>query len=120
MPAAYRSYLIFYRPIRNGVEVLTVLHGARDLQAIIERLTGERLTRVDGSGLLGECFGPFLFFGSFGLMFGGDRTLPWPLPKREGDGTLAAGLLEIGAEPADRAAAFFFGPLVVEGNEAGE
>jgi toxin ParE1/3/4 len=40
MPASFRSYLIFYRPIKNGVEVLTVLHGARDLQGIIERLTG--------------------------------------------------------------------------------
>ncbi len=33
---------------------------------------------------------------------------------------MAGGVLEIGAEPADEAAAFFFGPLVVEGDEAGE
>jgi len=38
MPAAFRSYLIFYRPIEQGVEILTVLHGSRDLAAVIERL----------------------------------------------------------------------------------
>jgi hypothetical protein len=75
---------------------------------------------VDGSGLLGEGFGPLLFFSAFGFLFGGDRTLPWPLPKREGDVVLAAGVLEIGAEPADRAAAFIFCAIVVEGDEASE
>ena len=30
---------------------------------------------------------------------------------------LSAGVLEIGSEPADRAASFFFGALVVEGDE---
>ena len=38
MPSPYRKYLVFYRQIENGVEVLTVLHGARDLQAALERL----------------------------------------------------------------------------------
>ncbi len=38
MPAAFRSYLIFYRPIEQGVEILTVLHGSRDLAAVLERL----------------------------------------------------------------------------------
>ena len=40
----------------------------------------------------------------------------------EGDGGLflAAGVLEVGAEPADDAAAFFFGALVVEGDESAE
>jgi hypothetical protein len=33
---------------------------------------------------------------------------------------LAGGVLEVGAEPADEAAAFFCGALVVEGDEAGE
>jgi toxin ParE1/3/4 len=27
----YPSYLIFYRPITDGIEVIRVLHGARDL-----------------------------------------------------------------------------------------
>ena len=40
MPSGFRNYLIFYRPIENGVEVLTVLHGARGLQAALERLLG--------------------------------------------------------------------------------
>jgi toxin ParE1/3/4 len=31
-----KKYLIFYRPIDNGVEILRVLHGARDLDAILE------------------------------------------------------------------------------------
>jgi toxin ParE1/3/4 len=31
LPRGYRNYLVFYRPIEDGVEVLTVLHGARDL-----------------------------------------------------------------------------------------
>jgi toxin ParE1/3/4 len=38
MPSPFRNYLIFYRPIENGVEVLTVLHGARDLQTVLARL----------------------------------------------------------------------------------
>jgi hypothetical protein len=33
---------------------------------------------------------------------------------------LAGGVLEVGAEPADDAAAFFFGALVVEGDETGQ
>ncbi len=35
MPAPYRNYLVFYRPLKNGVEILTVLHGARDLEAVV-------------------------------------------------------------------------------------
>jgi len=31
----FRSYLIFYRPIPNGIEVFRVLHGARDLDGIL-------------------------------------------------------------------------------------
>ena len=41
MPSPFRNYLVFYRPIEEGIEVLTVLHGARHLQAILERLLGE-------------------------------------------------------------------------------
>lgn len=32
----FRNYLIFYRPIERGIEVLRIIHGARD----IERLFG--------------------------------------------------------------------------------
>ena len=31
------SYVIFYRPIRGGVEFVRVLHGARDVRAIFRR-----------------------------------------------------------------------------------
>jgi toxin ParE1/3/4 len=40
MPSPYRNYLVFYRIIEDGIEVLTVLHGARDLQAVLRRLLG--------------------------------------------------------------------------------
>jgi toxin ParE1/3/4 len=32
----FEDYLIFYRPIGNGIEVLRVLHAARDIDAILE------------------------------------------------------------------------------------
>lgn len=31
----FRMYLVFYRPIHDGIEVLRVLHGARDLAGIL-------------------------------------------------------------------------------------
>lgn len=31
----YRNYLVFYRPIPDGIEVYRVLHGARDIQGIL-------------------------------------------------------------------------------------
>jgi toxin ParE1/3/4 len=34
----FRKYLVFYRPVPGGIEVLRVLHGARDIAGI---LTGE-------------------------------------------------------------------------------
>ena len=66
--------------------------------------------------MFGEGFGPLLFFGSFGFLFGGGGGCF----VGDGDGGLfcAGGVLEIGAEVADDAAAFFFGPLVVEGDES--
>jgi toxin ParE1/3/4 len=33
--APYRTYLVFYRPIPGGIEVLRVLHGARDIPGIL-------------------------------------------------------------------------------------
>lgn len=32
----YRNYLIFYFPIDNGIDVLRVLHGAREVDRIID------------------------------------------------------------------------------------
>jgi toxin ParE1/3/4 len=32
----FRNHLVFYRPIEGGVEVLRVLHGARDLGSILD------------------------------------------------------------------------------------
>ena len=40
LPSPFRNYLVFYRPVEGGIEVLTVLHGARDLQAVLERMLG--------------------------------------------------------------------------------
>ena len=31
------SYMIFYRPMRGGIEVIRVLHGARDMRRIFRR-----------------------------------------------------------------------------------
>jgi len=30
------SYVIFYRPMENGVEIVRVLHGARDLPPLFD------------------------------------------------------------------------------------
>jgi toxin ParE1/3/4 len=37
--AGFQKYLIFYRPIEGGIEVLRVLHGARDLDVALEEGT---------------------------------------------------------------------------------
>jgi toxin ParE1/3/4 len=34
----FKNYLIFYRPIDRGVEVVRVLHGARDIASIFEQM----------------------------------------------------------------------------------
>jgi toxin ParE1/3/4 len=36
MPSGFRNYLIFYRPIEDGIEVLAIMHGARNLGAALE------------------------------------------------------------------------------------
>ena len=33
----FKKHLIFYRPIENGIEVIRVLHGARDLKKVFEQ-----------------------------------------------------------------------------------
>jgi toxin ParE1/3/4 len=42
--AGYDNYLIFYRPIAGGIQVLHVYHGARDIEALFGEKWG-------GSGL---------------------------------------------------------------------
>jgi toxin ParE1/3/4 len=37
----FRNYLVFYRPIKAGVEILAVLHGARDLGSALDELSDE-------------------------------------------------------------------------------
>jgi toxin ParE1/3/4 len=32
----FEKYLIFYRPAEDGIDVVRVLHGARDLDAILD------------------------------------------------------------------------------------
>ena len=35
LSAGFQIYLVFYRPMRDGIEVARVLHGARDIQGIL-------------------------------------------------------------------------------------
>ena len=37
--AGFKKYWIFYRPAKNRIEVLRVLHGARDIDAALEEET---------------------------------------------------------------------------------
>lgn len=37
----FRNYLVFYRPTDLGIEILRVLHGARDIEAILDEDLGE-------------------------------------------------------------------------------
>jgi len=32
----FKNYLIFYRPIEQGVEIVRVLHGARDMPSVFK------------------------------------------------------------------------------------
>lgn len=36
----FKNYLVFYRPIPDGIEVLRVLHGARDIHGILSEEFG--------------------------------------------------------------------------------
>src|ERR1700736_3701889 len=33
--AGFKKYLVFYRPTEDGIEVLRVLHGARDIDTVL-------------------------------------------------------------------------------------
>jgi len=49
----FASYLIFYRPTRDGIEVFRVLHAARDIEAILEaRPKSRRLDSEKSRGSL--------------------------------------------------------------------
>ena len=37
--SGFEKYLIFYRPTPTGIEIIRVLHGARDIDHILERET---------------------------------------------------------------------------------
>jgi toxin ParE1/3/4 len=35
--SGFENYLVFYRPVESGIEVVRILHGARDIGAIFDR-----------------------------------------------------------------------------------
>ena len=39
----FRNYLVFYRPFKGGAEIVTILHGARDLGMALEGLRDDEL-----------------------------------------------------------------------------
>ena len=43
----FRAYLVFYRPFRGGIEVLHVLHGARDIAGMLAEEFGVEDDTVD-------------------------------------------------------------------------
>jgi toxin ParE1/3/4 len=48
----YKKYLVFYRPIEDGIEILRVLHGARDIHGILAE--GFDLSADEASDTLAE------------------------------------------------------------------
>src|SRR4051812_21586302 len=38
LPSGYRSYLVFYRRTRKGVEIIRVLHAARNIAAVLNSM----------------------------------------------------------------------------------
>lgn len=36
LSSRFKVYLVFYRPLANGIEVIRVLHGARDLRGLLD------------------------------------------------------------------------------------
>lgn len=37
----FKNYVIFYQPATDGIEVLRVLHGARDVHRVFDEMVGE-------------------------------------------------------------------------------
>jgi toxin ParE1/3/4 len=34
----FKTYIIFYQPIENGIEIFRVLHGSRDIEGVFDNL----------------------------------------------------------------------------------
>jgi toxin ParE1/3/4 len=49
----FPKHLVFYRPLERGIEVIRVLHGARDIESLFQGLGGESATKLADSG--GRC-----------------------------------------------------------------
>ena len=47
LSSPFKKFLVFYRPVTEGIEIVRVLHGARELQDI---LSGELATDEDEGG----------------------------------------------------------------------
>jgi len=45
----FRMYLVFYRPVPGGIEVLRVLHGARDIHRILAEEFGVEVDDDNGA-----------------------------------------------------------------------
>lgn len=41
LPQGYGNYLVFYRPIKRGIEVFRVLNAARDIGALLDGLVSD-------------------------------------------------------------------------------
>jgi toxin ParE1/3/4 len=41
LPHRYRNYLVFYRLVGEDVEIFRVLHGARDISAVLQQMIEE-------------------------------------------------------------------------------
>ena len=54
LPSRFKTYLVFYRPLADGIEVARVLHGARDIPGILADdfgIGGDPLsTRIEAEG----------------------------------------------------------------------
>jgi toxin ParE1/3/4 len=37
----FANYLLFYKPLPRGIELVRVLHGARDIPSILEQKSGQ-------------------------------------------------------------------------------
>jgi toxin ParE1/3/4 len=77
----FRNHLVFYRPTEEGIEVVRVLHGARDIRRIFER-EGLRDSELEGIDYTRHSFAvmitcrPGRTAVRRGLMFRPERYLP--------------------------------------------
>jgi len=35
-PKNFDQHVVFYRPVQRGIEIIRVVHGSRDLEALVE------------------------------------------------------------------------------------